>query len=296
MSPIMNAEKKHGREPGKGSINSLVIKVVHESPSVIPIHSHDVHQLFYVIKGRGILHLLGKKFTIQKGDLVIILEKEAHEIIDDKNDFISQYSVYFQEEKIVRENRSLCDFIRSIDPARRIFPTGNSPYLIRIPIFLREILYEETHWDNDSAFIQKIKILEILLNVKKYIHHIEHDDRTNRRLSQTERNILGTISYLENNYYREFSLSEVAAMSSVGKRQFDRIFKYLTGANFIEYLNRIRIEQAKKLLVSGGKGVISICFDVGFNDLSYFYRTFKKFTGCTPKEFIKTAAFDGKDE
>jgi len=91
---------------------------------------------------------------------------------------------------------------------------------------------------------------------------------------------------MEKNYYRNLALEELAAMAPLGVRQFSRIFKKLTNMNFKEYLQDLRINEAKRLLSTRQRGIKSISFEVGFEDLSHFYRVFRKFTGTTPKNYI----------
>jgi|GEM_PF-2487690 len=273
---------------------AFILESVHEKPEVLPSHFHNAYQLLYIIRGKGSLFLIDEKFAIGKGDLALIKKKEKHEIVDDKNDLISHYSIYFQEAEIAKESVSLSRYIRNLDADKRVFSTNGSPYLIKIPLLIREVLFEENHWSGDSNLIQKIKIIEILISLKKYASHKEHAAVAEKQKhSQTERNVLGAIEYLENNYYKDFSLDEISAMSFVSKRQFDRVFRRFMGAGFIEYLNRIRIEQAKKLFASSEKEIITVCFDVGFNDLSYFYRVFKKHAACTPREYKNAIAAGG---
>jgi two-component system response regulator YesN len=81
-------------------------------------------------------------------------------------------------------------------------------------------------------------------------------------------------------------LDELALRVPLGTRQFTRIFSKLTNKHFKEYIQELRINEAKRLLSSGQKEIKSVCFEVGFEDLSHFYRVFRKLTGTTPKNYV----------
>lgn len=81
------------------------------------------------------------------------------------------------------------------------------------------------------------------------------------------------------------SLEEVAAHVHLHPSYFSTMFKNVTGSSFKEYLNKIRIEESKLLLLNTDFSIIDIAIAVGFEDQSYFSKVFKKFTGTTPKQF-----------
>ncbi|MDY6852662.1 MAG: helix-turn-helix transcriptional regulator [Thermodesulfobacteriota bacterium] len=74
---------------------------------------------------------------------------------------------------------------------------------------------------------------------------------------------------------------------------FSRVFKNKTGRSFKEYLNRVRIEMAKKLMKEKEMNVSEACFTVGFNDLSYFSRVFHNLEGTTPSSYRKNSRKSG---
>lgn len=84
---------------------------------------------------------------------------------------------------------------------------------------------------------------------------------------------------------RNVHLQEVADVAIMSKEAFCRFFKERTGKTFTEFLNQIRIQEACKLLLETDLSISEIAFQVGFQNLSYFNRTFRKLQGVTPKGF-----------
>ena len=117
------------------------------------------------------------------------------------------------------------------------------------------------------------------------------------KISQAARNVVnkkheysnGVIErakeYIEKNYKKDISLDEVSQEVDMSSYYFSKLFKEVSGYNFIEYVTNMRIELAKELLMDGSLSMKEICVDVGYGDPNYFSRIFKKCVGVTPTEF-----------
>jgi two-component system response regulator YesN len=92
-------------------------------------------------------------------------------------------------------------------------------------------------------------------------------------------------SFIEENFHKDLSLEDVSRTVDISPYYFSKLFKEETGENFIEYLTKIRIEKAKKLLQNRDLSIKNICLDTGYSDPNYFSRIFKKQVGMTPTEY-----------
>ncbi len=93
------------------------------------------------------------------------------------------------------------------------------------------------------------------------------------------------LQYIHSNCSTNISLDQVAKIASVSRFHFSRTFKETTGLTYQSYLNRVRIEQAKKLLTDQALSITDVGFCTGFSDLTHFERIFKKVLGSTPTQF-----------
>lgn len=100
--------------------------------------------------------------------------------------------------------------------------------------------------------------------------------------------IKSVLQYVEENYQKDISLSEMASIVYVTPNYLSRIFKEEMNINFIDWLNQLRIEKAKALLLEAGSKTYEVAHKVGYGDYKYFSYIFKKITGCTPKEYKET--------
>ena len=102
--------------------------------------------------------------------------------------------------------------------------------------------------------------------------------------------IRNAIQYLDTHYMdNELSLLTVAHEVGLSPNYFSALFKKETGKCFSDYLNTVRVEQAKQFLCCTSKMIYEIAFEVGFQDYRYFSQIFKKYTGQTPRQFKNRA-------
>ena len=92
-------------------------------------------------------------------------------------------------------------------------------------------------------------------------------------------------------HYREtFSLPDVARVVNMSANYFSEKFKEATGLNFIEFVARTRVEKARNLLQNPNLRISEVAFEIGFQSLSQFNRTFKKVTGRSPSDYRRQFA------
>ena len=91
--------------------------------------------------------------------------------------------------------------------------------------------------------------------------------------------------FIESNVPEKISVNELALRFSIGRRHFERRFKKATHNTPVEYIQRVKIEAAKKQLETSGKNVNEVMYDVGYSDNKAFRLVFKKITGLSPAEY-----------
>ncbi len=108
-----------------------------------------------------------------------------------------------------------------------------------------------------------------------------HSSQDAKKVTQ----ISPAINYIDANYDKPITLAEIARASHLSVSRLAHIFKEQMGITIIDYLTSVRIERAKQLLLATDQNCTEICFQVGYNNQSYFTRTFKELVGMTPRQF-----------
>ncbi|SDB22975.1 two-component system, response regulator YesN [Pseudobutyrivibrio sp. YE44] len=122
-------------------------------------------------------------------------------------------------------------------------------------------------------FIEKIKATAFWVSNK-------HEEQSMSAVNKAKQ-------YIDENYMKELTLDDVSRVVNISSYYFSKVFKEETGENFIDYLTKLRIEAAKKLLKTTNKSMKEISAEVGYSDPNYFSRNFKKYTGKTPTDYAR---------
>jgi len=133
---------------------------------------------------------------------------------------------------------------------------------------------------------------------KKYLLSVAKSQADVKLVS---REISEAVGYIRNNYHLDISLQQVAGIVEISTNYLSSMFGKELNISFIDYVNQVRIDKAKELLLSTHLKTYEIARQVGFSDESYFSRIFKRITGLRPNEFKKHNAvsvegFFGKDK
>ena len=99
--------------------------------------------------------------------------------------------------------------------------------------------------------------------------------------------VLKAQEFIENNPSETFSVDDVCKLFAVSRRTLERRFKQCTANSIVEYIQRVKVEFAKKHLEMGKKTVNEIIYETGYNDIDAFRRIFKRFTSLSPLDYRK---------
>lgn len=93
------------------------------------------------------------------------------------------------------------------------------------------------------------------------------------------------IKYINDNYNKPITLEDVSSFLKINKCYFCTLFKKETKKTFSQFLNEVRIEKSKEMLLQDNMTILDIALSVGFNNQNYYNMTFKKLTKQTPLSF-----------
>lgn len=143
---------------------------------------------------------------------------------------------------------------------------------------------------SESSYLDKLlKLIEILdelahtndfkiLNAGKYYLQTQKEDNDRINL---------IFNHVKDNFKNQISLEEVAGLATMTVPSFCRYFKKITNKTFTQFVNEYRITHSLKLLAEQPMSITEICFESGFNNFSYFNKTFKEHTKQSPSQYRK---------
>lgn len=100
-----------------------------------------------------------------------------------------------------------------------------------------------------------------------------------------DKEVLKAQEYIEENYEQRIMVDELAEQCTISRRSFERRFKSATNNTVLEYIQRVKIEAAKRCFELTTKNISEVMYEVGYSDTKAFRTVFKKITGLTPIEY-----------
>lgn len=143
---------------------------------------------------------------------------------------------------------------------------------------LMKVLFE----NDDNVFKRNIAILGVMEILARHIVPSQNDVE---RISSAKEELKTLISWTHEHCSGRITLDDAAAVVGFSKHYFCKWFKQHTGLSYIQYVKRVRIYGASKLLMMG-KPVYAAGYESGFENMSYFIKCFKEIRGCTPRHFV----------
>jgi AraC-like DNA-binding protein len=147
-----------------------------------------------------------------------------------------------------------------------------------------ELMLQMPYMKSFDRMLHFFKILDLIGRSDSLIH-LASKEYLKSRFTTGNKRIALIHDYLMKNYRGEVNLKSLASQTNMAEGSLCRFFKMNMGLTIFEYLNKIKIEFACKLLMNGDLSITEVCFDSGFNNLSHFNKQFKKGTGVTPSEY-----------
>ena len=115
----------------------------------------------------------------------------------------------------------------------------------------------------------------------------------NGQKNHNDKEILKAQEIIETKFHDKLSVDELAGYIAVNRRSFERRFKNATNNTVVQYIQRVRVEAAKRQLEASRKNISEVMYDVGYNDTKAFREVFKKYAGITPIDYKNKYASTG---
>jgi len=240
------------------------------------VHSHLHPSLLYIVSGSGILECENNKFDIEADSIIALTKGKTHKLIDKPRKQMTIFSIYFDEQK-TELNKYIIDYLLNSDEpfAMPLFYSEN------IKRHLRQMLFEQ----NAKPPGYKISISQNLSLAILQIYRAKLRLKVSAKMPDSKERVKSVIDFISANYHEQYSLADAARLAKVSQRQFTNLCRGLTGKSYVKFLNSVRCQKAAELIKNSEMQIAAIAFESGYEDLSTFYRAFKKIYKMSPMDF-----------
>lgn len=257
-------------------------------------HYHPELEIQYVIKGEGVRFIGDNINNFSAGELILLGENLPHTWRC--NEAYFQPGSELEAEAIVIQFLPDClgRELFSLPEAYlipKLFEKAKKGMVIQGETRERmhNLLFSAVEASNLDRIIILLSILKTLAETDEYSPISTTQYSFSNQSSETDNLRLNKVyNYTLSNYKKEISLEEISSISNLSVTSFCRYFKLMTRKTYYDFLIEIRISHACRALIEDKLPTEVICFECGFNNVSNFYRHFKKVTGMTPLDYKRT--------
>lgn len=244
-------------------------------------HWHQELELIYVRSGTARFRINDDEFTAFAGDLVFVDTGDFHN--SDSYDCRNILDFIVFDPGVISSHYQRSDFVHPRITAKTLDSLGMRESTERLFARVSLELQEKKPYYQElvSAMLREFVYL-----LRRHLPARGETAAAPHGRAAMIYDIRRVLTYIDEHYQEDIPLSLAASMMNLSEGYFSRVFKQLAGLNYISYLNAVRIEQSASMLRGTGARISDIALSCGFRNIRSFNRTFKKYTGYTPSEFL----------
>lgn len=273
-------------------IKDLPIRIGFANIMEYPLHWKDSIEVLFVLKGAIKVEIETEVYTIKQQEIEIINANEIYSIKSDDEDNL-----------VLILNIDPNFFERYYDGAKEIFfytnsldnniQEGEKYHILRK--YISVLLYESLSKIDDYEDEIESNLLELMYHLLNNFHYLFYEEESLREDEVQLERYHRIIKYLSNNYMNKVSLQEIADKEFLSAQYLSYKIKDTFGQSFNDFLNGIRVEESRKLLLDTDKNILEISEEVGFSHVRYYNKHFTSHYGCRPMEYRKKHKFSEED-
>ena len=248
-------------------------------------HWHSEIELIRILEGSLRVTLDNKEYFVSKGDLIFVNSETVHGASPDE--CVYECVVFNASYLSVSEDecRTFLENILNHTAYVNEIHHSDERELMDIVNRLFESLKNHKAGYTFTVTGCLYEMFGVILEKEYYSKNLSIKSVHNEKNVVTLKKAL---AYIRNSYDTPITLMDIADSAGISPKYLCTFFKEMTGKTPFEYLNAYRIERAARKLINTDLPVTQIAYMCGFNDLSYFIKTFKQIKGVTPKNFRKS--------
>jgi AraC-like DNA-binding protein len=241
----------------------------------VDIHMHSFYEIELITGGSGTLVLNGQNYNLQAGTLMLLTPIDFHSITPE--DSLDIINISFHESIVNTQLQNIfvnpsCNILFQLEDAQQ------DTFCLYAQLLEAELCEKDEFCESELENL----LNTMLVAIARYMRVTD-----GMVPSPNIPRIHAALSYLLKNFTHNLSLCAVAAQSGYTPNHFSKLFKEFTGRTYIDFLNSLRVNYARMLLISTEDSVLDIAQNSGFDSLSNFSRVFKEISGETPIAYRK---------
>lgn len=257
----------------KANFRIFVVDLLYRTP-----HAHKDFEIGVIVRGNIELSTLNRTYSLKTDDVFIINPYHTHELKADTPALLLSLQIPYAFFETYFPNISHVEFLSEAI-------TEDSEVQKTMAQLLHDLAKEYFRKENLFEFRCAILINRLfyyMFQSVKYIIHTEQESKAQKLKGKRIRRIM---HYIDAHYTEKLLLSDIARQEELDLYYLSHFFKESFGVSFQTYVNKLRCEHARNLLLVTDKTLLDICIESGFSDPKYFNKNFKEQYGCLPRQY-----------
>ena len=256
--------------------NIVLVNAERKSDWAFPLHAHDQElEISLVQSGGGAFYCQGVSYPMSAGDLIV------------KNAGV----IHGEHTSLERPMHQVCVSLSGVEelPGQpgHLLPRFLPPVIASgedFPLLSAIFSYLADHWRENERLCRQL-LLPALEMIKNRIEKLENSQSHSQPDAKAAQAVSDAAEWLDGNYMQKITLELLAERFFISPYYLERKFKEYTGYSINQYVIDRRMGEAQRMLIFEEKPIKEIALSVGYDNLQYFYATFKKYAGKTPADF-----------
>ncbi|MHA6482465.1 helix-turn-helix domain-containing protein [Paenibacillus sp. strain BS8-2] len=257
-----------------------------EQNTFVPLwHYHKEVEFILVLDGVHEIDMPAHSHVLNTGDVLVIGSSQIHRPRYPANREVTYLVVHVNFEPYfdpatMNYSRHFMEMINPLEELNYIFRESSQVQSETAAILL-DIHHEIATQQKGYELAISISIKQLLLTL------LRNDDQERLQAYDVmDAELLRKVTdYVESHLAEKIEMSTVCQAAGMSYAYFSKYFKKKSGISFVDYVNRKRIAKAERLLAVDNKNIAEIASEIGIENMAHFYELFKRYVGCTPKQY-----------
>lgn len=249
-------------------------------------HMHKKYEIYYLLEGSRKYFIDDSIYLVNAGNLVLIDADAVHKtanmgdiphsriVVNFSQSFIDDFSIHLKA----------MDLMSVFKTKFTVLPLSFK-YKLLIENLLNRLVEVGLENPDTNKVLLQLLLSELLIMITEYVGALKEKEYDSHQIVNTK--VDKILKYISGNYSDELTLTSIAEKFYISPFYLSKIFKKSTNLSIVEYINSLRIREAKELLEHSSVKIADIAEKVGFSSSSHFSRTFKLVTGLSPQQYRK---------
>lgn len=245
------------------------------------LHYHDFYEIVVYLGNAGVFQINGQEYLIERGNIALINMFDPHTLIYNKNTYYERFSISIDPSLLLSFNTAESNLLDIFTKANRHYPI----FHVEGKCFDKYLDILHRYTEQKPAHGKGMYERALLHQIAAYLYSdcfdgIHSDGNEARHIAL----VASLIDYINTHLAEDLSLEILADHVNYSEFYIGRVFKNITSYTLTNYIVEKRISTVKQYLLNDIP-ITQAAEQAGFNNYSYFYKTFKKFTGMNPAEY-----------